>query len=224
LGYTLISVAPASPGRTGILKATREGAGGQEPVSVQVTCAADGVHVDANADSPLDVASENALPLGTMHQTSQLAAAGAPPPRVYFRRAFYALFTGMAEVAQRGEFPKPQGQMQVMMKPVAGLATTLEFGTEVTEVLPVRVEVVNTTTRTYTLEADKIVLLTPDGKRMQSLSANDNFPVAPLTSQKLSPGASLKGYLYYPLGSYTGARGVLTEEESQEREGFDVQF
>jgi len=225
LAYTVVAFTPAAPGGSGSLKGTREGVSGPEPVSVQIACLADGVHIDANAESPLDVASERALPLSSTHDASQLAASGALPPRVYFRRAFYALFTGMARAAARGEPPQPQGQMQVRIKPLIGLETKLEFGTEVIDVLPVRVEVVNTTERAYILEADKIVLLTPDGQRVKSLSTSDRaFPAPPLASQRLAPGASLKGYLYYPHGSYTAARGFLTEEEGQEREGFDVQF
>jgi hypothetical protein len=144
---------------------------------------------------------------------------------VQFSQAFYSRFKGTAEVARRGEEPKPQGQMQVVMRPLIGLETKLEFGSEVTQVFPVRVEVSNTTEHTYVLEADQIVLLTASGDRVKPLGESGSaFPARPLTSQTLAPGTSIKAYLYYPPGSYTGARGFIVEEESQEREGFDVQF
>lgn len=200
LGYTVTSFTPASASGAGVIKGARGAPLGQETVTVKITCDADGVHVDANSDNPL-LASED------------------------FRRGFYVLFKGMTDLAQHGEAPRPQGQVLVTIKPLVGLETKLEFGTEVTQVFPVRVEISNTTERTYLLEVDKIVLLTPSRERVRPLSAANGGSFARMiTSQALAPGANIKGYLYYPPGSYTGARGFLIEEESQEREGFAVQF
>ena len=69
------------------------------------------------------------------------------------------------------------------------------------------------------------MLVSIGGDRIKPLPEKDNaFPVRALTNQSVAPGGQLKGYLYYPLGTYTGARGALIEEKSQEREGFEVPF
>jgi hypothetical protein len=199
LGYTVTSFTPASAGGGGVVRGARERPVGQDTVAVKINCGADGVHV--NTDS-----------------------GGLLATNLEFPQAFFSRFKGMTDVVQRGEAPKPQGQVQVTMTPLIGLETKLEFGTEVTGVFPVRVEIFNTTERTYLLEADKIMLLTSSGERVKPLSATNGGSARMITSQTLAPGANVKGYLYYPPGSYTGARGFIVEAESQEREGFDVQF
>jgi hypothetical protein len=115
--------------------------------------------------------------------------------------------------------------MQVVVKPLVASEAEFEFGTEVTQVFPVRVEISNTTKRTYLLEAERIVLLTPSGERVKPfLPSQNELSARALASQTLAPGANVKGYLYYPPGSYTGARGFVVEKGSQEREGFVIQF
>lgn len=225
LGYTIRAFSPAKPGVPGTVNGVRASELGEEPVSVQITCAADGVHVDANAESPLDIAAENALPLSSTHTVSQGKISGVAPARVYFRRAFYAYFMGRMEAAARGESPTPQGQMQIKLTPITGMEATLEFGKPIVNLFTVRVEISNTTTRAYVVEVDKIVVFTPEGKRVPPVSADTAaLPVPPLATQQLAPGARLKGYLYYPPGSYRSARGGMIEKESQEHEGFDIQF
>lgn len=204
----MTSFTPASDGGEGEVKGVRKGSQGQETISVKITCGADAIHMDTDSDdNPLLDSEDFYLAI------------------IDFSRGFYAWFKGIAQDIQREEMPKPQGQVQVVMKPLVGLETKYEFGTEVTQVLPVRVEIFNTTERVYVLEADRIVLLTPSGERVKPLSASGSaFPARALTSQTLAPGANVKGYLYYPPGSYTGAQGFLVEGDSREREGFAVQF
>jgi hypothetical protein len=140
-----------------------------------------------------------------------------------FPHYFYERFLGMAEATQRIAYVPP-GQTRVTMKPLRGKDAIVEFGAEVTSVLPVRVEITNTTTRAYTYDTETVVLLTTEGKAVKPLTANTTaLPKPALSSQQLAPGASVKGYLYYPPGSYTGARGALIDEE-QEQEGFEVRF
>jgi len=40
----------------------------------------------------------------------------------------------------------------------------------------------------------------------------------------LQPGQTVTGYLFYPAGEYTSARTMLIDKETEEREGFSVQF
>jgi hypothetical protein len=69
------------------------------------------------------------------------------------------------------------------------------------------------------------MLVNISGERAKPLVEKDKaFPVHALENQSVAPGAKVTGYLYYPTGTYTGARGSLVEEKSQEREGFEVPF
>ena len=40
----------------------------------------------------------------------------------------------------------------------------------------------------------------------------------------LQPGQTVSGYLFYPAGQYTSARTTLVDKETDEGEGFSIQF
>ena len=88
----------------------------------------------------------------------------------------------------------------------------------------VEVEISNATAHAYTLKADKVTLRAASGERVKPLEAGDDTPTPVLTSQTIAPGANVRGYLSYPPGSYTGARGFLIQEQTQSNEGFSVNF
>ena len=88
----------------------------------------------------------------------------------------------------------------------------------------VEVEISNATAHAYTLKADKVTLRTASGERVKPLEASDDTPTPMLTSQTIAPGANVRGYLSYPPGSYTGARGFLIQEQTRSNEGFSVNF
>ncbi len=207
--YAVSSFTPATPTSPGVIEGSRpKPAGWDDTVRVTVSCSGE---AQAQGDYGL----------------SFLSTLGAQNRR--FPEYFFSRFTGMIDAAQRkerGEEKLPQGQMQVKLQPLTGFDTTVEFGQDLSSVLPVRVEILNTTTRWYTLEVERLYLLTAQGVRVPPMSgvSHSVYPKPPLDAQMIAPGATLKGYLYYPPGSYTGARGTLLEEESQEREGFEVQF
>jgi hypothetical protein len=201
LGYEVRAFTPASAGGKGVVRGARARPIGEDWASAWISCGGDGIHVTADGSG------------------------GLMAMNVQFSQSFYSRFKGHVEAARRGEEPKAQGQMQIVMEPLIGLKAKLEFGTEVTGIFPVRVEVSNTTNRTYVLDAEQMMLRTSSGDRVKPLSeGNGTFPARALTSQTVAPGTNIKAYLYYPPGSYTGARGSIVEKESQEREGFDVQF
>jgi hypothetical protein len=142
-----------------------------------------------------------------------------------FPEYFAVRFSALAELAEQGDAPPPVDQTQVVVTPLKGFERVLEFGAPVKAVFPVRVEAANTTAHTYILDIEQIILLTPTRERITPLEENESlFPAPSLSSQPLLPGAQIKGYLYYPEGSYTEARGFLVEKDSKEREGFSVQF
>ncbi len=88
----------------------------------------------------------------------------------------------------------------------------------------VEVEISNATAHTYTLKANKVTLRAASGERVKPLEASDDTPTPVLISQTIVPGANVRGYLSYPPGSYTGARGFLIQEQTQSNEGFSVNF
>ncbi len=88
----------------------------------------------------------------------------------------------------------------------------------------VEVEISNATAHAYTLKADKVTLRAISGERVKPLEASNDTPTPVLTSQTIAPGANVRGYLSYPPGSYTGARGFLIQEQTQSNEGFSVNF
>jgi len=52
LGYTITASSPATGSDAGMIHGARQNTEGQETVSVKITCGADGVRVDAEADIP----------------------------------------------------------------------------------------------------------------------------------------------------------------------------
>ncbi len=203
VGYTPTQLIIATPERQGLLEGTRLRQGGEDIARVRLTCTDDGV----------DVKSEY----------GGLAGFGAMNQR--FPEYFYERFIATTEILYRHKPYIPPDSVQVTVTPLEGFDSQLEFGHIVTDVLPIRIEIANTTNEPYLLEAEQFVLLTAAGEQVQALQPSTTpFPVSPLSSQMLGPGARLTGYLYYPPGSYTGARGVLVEKSSQERSGFNVYF
>ena len=203
VGYTPTQLVIATPERPGLLEGTRPRQDGQDIARVRLTCTDDGV----------DVKSEY----------GGLAGFGAMNQR--FPEYFYERFIATTEILYRYKPYVPPGSIQVRVIPLEGFDSQLEFGRSVADVLPVRIEIANTTDQPYLLESEQFMLLTAVGEPVKALQAGPTpFPVSPLSSRTLAPGERLTGYLYYPLGSYTSAQGVLVEESSQERSGFTVYF
>jgi hypothetical protein len=274
LGYKVASLTPATAEQAGEIKGIREGVWGeQEPVTVKVTCPADGPHVDAHPDiAPCEQGNrisrfaierqgyevkeftpaamgkagivkgekKGSAPLvitlfcsrneGVVMETSMdspllknkdffLAISD-------FERGFFAMFKGERSLIVSDQAPVLAGtQIQVMIKPLSSVESKIIFGADVMAVLPVQIEITNPTKRSYQVEADQVVLLTGSGRRVKPLTTSDKaFPAPAFTSKTIAPQSGAKGYLYFPPGTYTGARGALVEEQSQEREGFEVQF
>ena len=88
----------------------------------------------------------------------------------------------------------------------------------------VEVKINNGTDRAYLIKANKVSLRTESGERVRPLEANEDSPTPVLTDQTIAPGAEIRGYLSFPPGSYTGARGFLIEERTQANAGFSIDF
>jgi len=273
LGYTVTAFTPATDNTGGVLSASRAGLWGEkEPVTVTLTCATDGVHLNASPDVPPCEQGNRISRMAVEHRGFTVtqftpAAIGKPgivkgtkegeKPAVItiscepnqnvmmetsmdgplarhkdfyvtisnFYQGFYAIFKGERGLVAAEQIPASDNQMHVAMKPLNGTEMKIAFGTESKTYLPVQVEIANRTKRAYQFEVEQVMLMSSKGGRVKPLAeVKGGFPAQALASQTIAPGTSVKGYLYYPSGSYSGARGSFTEEKSHEREGFDVKF
>lgn len=205
-GYQVKEYTPAALGKAGIVKGEKKG---EPPLVITLFCSRNnGVVMETSMDSAV-----------LRNKDFYLAISD-------FERGFFAIFKGERSLIIADQAAAPVGnQVQVTMKPLSSVESKIIFGAEVTTVLPVQIEITNPTKRSYQVEADQVVLLTASGQRVKSLSENGKtFPAPAFTSKIVAPKSGVKGYLYFPPGTYKGARGALVEEQTQEREGFEVQF
>lgn len=203
-GYTVTKFTPAAVGKPGIVKGKKD----KEPeVFITLLCEGRMVSMDTSMDSPL---------LNTNEFYTAI---------VDFRRGFLATYKAQRGVVAPSPVAASADQIHVVMRPLSISDAKAALGSEISGMLTVQVEIANPTKRSYQLDTEKIMLVSIGGDRIKPLPEKDTaFPVRALTNQSVAPGGQIKGYLYYPLGTYTGARGALIEEKSQEREGFEVPF
>jgi len=203
LGYQVTEFTPAAVGKPGIVKGKKDG---QPEVYITLFCEGRMVTMDTSMDSPL---------LRNKDFYTALTD---------FRRGFFATYKAQRRFAVPSA-PPSGDQIQVTMRPLSKADAQAALGADLTTLVAVQIEITNPTKRTYQLDTEKIMLVNLTGERAKPLGDKDNtFPVPALGNQSVAPGAQVKGYLYYPVGAYTGARGSLVEEKSQEREGFEVPF
>jgi hypothetical protein len=243
LGFRITHCDPAAGVQRGTLKGEREGkpSGAEiERANVILDCTGAGVSLDAEEEGKL---------VG----------------QVDFKRGFFMSFVSVRQLAaQRAEMetkmaaralpPSLQrGDVRVLLEPVLGPSTKLDFGFDLhaAGVLPLRVRIDNLTARSYSLDPGEIRLTRTDRTRVAAMSVEDAAALVaeardpqtgrPLTSlgreriverlrqnlfvaRRLATGANAHGFLYFPAAEYTRGRVVLTEEESGETEGVAVEF
>ena len=235
--FTITGVEPAAVGHPGTVHGTREEAGSQQPVRVDVGCNGSSVDVVASEESRLYSSIE-------------------------FKRAFFLAFGAVADAQAReqadaqAEAALPLAQkrnkgLQVLLRPLPGFNSRLDLGIDMSQsgVLPVRVTITNSTPRSVRFSIDDIVLLRKDGARVQSVDpataaasvsshiAGGEGQAVPtpehikktLAEHALQPGTvsadqQRDGFLYFPAGDYTRGRATFEDVESEETEGFFVEF
>ena len=203
-GFTITTYTPATFMTAGVIAGEKEGA---EPTSITITCYIERnrVEMDTSEDSPVldNVAFYQALS--------------------DFQLGFFTTFNKVEE--RLASNPADQKRLYVTLRPLNSVDNQVVFGTKELAVLPLKVNISNLTQQTYMLETRKITLMDSSGKRVTPMSEGEtSFPAPSLTDRPIGPGASIQGYLYYPLGTYTGARGSLADQRNQEREGFSIEF
>lgn len=242
LGFSVTSFTPATMGHPGELKGTRDARtadGGPQSVTVSVTCAPTGPAVDAREDGKM---------LGQLEFKRAFFLSFTSTQHMDERRQEMAdkVAAGTAPASQQ-----PQG-LQVLVEPVRGQAAKLDFALDMAAagILPVKVRVTNATARAYSLNAEDVLLQRSDRARVAPISAAaaaarlsaakdangqpltslssaelaDQLGKASFTAKRINARGDASGYLYYPLGEYVRARVLITDIETEEAEGFAVEF
>ena len=224
MGYRVTSASRAAPGKTGAIQARQRRSGQTALVQVTIQCQPQDVVVDAGSLSILDVASPTPHPLVTDYHEREAPrlTQNRPPPTTYFRRAFYSLFHGLAAQVKRYG---PEGQVYVHIRPLPPMEAELLFGVHTPDIFIVAVEVANRTQQTYVFDTEQVHLLSAGGGTVRALAEKDAASLPPpMVSQALAAYVATHGYLYYPAGEYLSVQGTLTEVQSQERQGFQIEF
>jgi hypothetical protein len=241
MGFTVSAFMPATMGSPGQAKGVRESRndGAAENVTVTITCEPTGAAVDARDDGKL---------LGQVEFKRAFFLSFTSTQHMDERRR------EMAEKVAAGTAPasqQPQG-LQVLVEPVRGQAAKLDFEIDMAAagILPVRLRVMNATERVYSIVADDVQLIGRDRTRVAPISAaqavalvtraqdaqgqpltlltaaelTERLGRALFTSSRISARSDAAGYLYFPLGDYARARVRVTDVETEEAEGFAVEF
>lgn len=206
LGYSAASLQVASPGQPGHILATKEGA---KDGKVTITCTSGGAVVEPE---------KTGVPIPSL--------AGGERPNEFpqiFTQTFNILRNTQDVVAKQG----PEKGLTMTMTRLNSFESQIELGTDLpaSGVLPIKVVISNNTPRPYGFDASQVVLMSAGGGRVS--------PVAPPAAGQgktlqgditIQPGQTLTGYLFYPAGSYSSARTTFVDKETDEGEGFSVQF
>ena len=212
-GYAVTTYQPAALGGVGRIRAEKPE---QEPLDLTIACEVERnrVIIDTSSESPL-----------------MAAGSGFYDAFSDFQSGFATMFQAVVDEFAYRQSPHHQSQVanldqvQIGIVPLLPADMTRQFGDMPAGLLAARITVFNSTTDIYLLETDNIVLLADSGRRVKPASPSEHaLPQPPLANQTLTPGAYVEGYLFYPAGVYAGARGFLTEQRRQEREGFSVLF
>lgn len=186
----------------------------QYTATVTITCSNAGATFDAVTDEPL-------------------------PGSLTFKSDFARMVEAVA--ARRIQRPRiasrPETGVVIGIEPLRGSEAGSEFGVNLPAdgVTPVRISVDNRTDRTYAFAAARVRLENQEGGRVAPLTAAE---VAKRTggeaqqaiSERLIADATLaptdvvKGFLYFPAAAYRRATVVLIDQETEEDEGFSVEF
>jgi hypothetical protein len=207
LGYSAASLQVARPGQPGSILAKKEGA---PDGKVTITCNSTGAVVEPEKTGL-------AVP-------SLLGAAERPNefPQV-FTQTFNILRTQKEYELSQG----PGKGLSMTLTRLNSFESQMDLGADLpaSGVLPIRVEINNNTARPYGLDASKVYLMSAGGERVSPMASPAAGQGKALLGEiTLQPGQTMTGYLFYPAGHYSSARTTLIDKETDEGEGFSVQF
>ncbi|MBX3025918.1 hypothetical protein KF840_13505 [bacterium] len=240
MGYTVGAFEPATPGRDGTIRASRQarGSGEEQHMTVGIACGPGGVTLNASRDGVL--VEQMDTKRGFHHAFLNVQAMGAAQQQLEAQ-----MRAGTAPASQQ------RRDLRVVIAPLRGPGSKLEFPFDLAAagILPVRVDITNLTPRTYRLAPDAIRLQRRDRTRVAPLAVSaaaaqvaaarvggaplttmntaaiaDALAAHQFTATSIAPNGQQQGFLYFPLADYTSARAVLTDAESEEDEGVRVEF
>lgn len=229
---------PGSPGRLTAVGRDRRG-------EVTISCNDQGVTIDPTQTSMGDKIFERGIFLSVTGRSGLKMDRGdvtgrQKPPMT------------LAQAATEGA-PAPTGDVLVEVQPQRGFEAVLDFDADLAAagILPIRVTIRNGTKRTYAFALDGLTLRRKDsGDVATRLSPADaaaklaakagssgaqtevgNVESAKriivqkeLKAARLTPGASVTGYVYYPVADYDRAKIQMTDVAAEEMESFLVEF
>ena len=221
MGYDVQSVVPPTPERTGEIRALRHtgwytGDGGDSyGVAVRLHCNDHGSVLEAASEEPLS-------------------------GRLAFKRDFEKELNVV--LSRRVNRPRVEARQQkaglrVSIQPLGGKAAAEQMGSSpgVSGLTPISIRIVNDSPRSYRFTAQRVRLLSEEGKSARPLTKagvesrltpawKDRVTETWLADGTVLPGTTVEGYLYVPAAAYRRAKISLTESESEEAEGFSVEF
>lgn len=210
MGYTITETTKATPGTPGMIIASLTEGTSTRGLMVSVACTTLGAEVEAKSDqtglSDLNFASE-------------------------FRRNFDVVTTN--RVPPR---PPAQSGVDVLVTPERS-SDLADLGVDLSSagILAVSVRITNHTPRVYRFQIKGVRLQTAAGERVAALR-NDALvaqvgsdPAAALQQkavhdQDIKPNETASGLLFFPFNSYSRARVELIDKQSEEAEGFSIEF
>ncbi len=241
MNMKVTSFSQARPGRPGTIKAVGRDRSG----SVSIVCDETGVHVDPQQTSMGERMFERGVFLSVTGRSGLKMDRGAVTGRE-------APVGDLAQSVTDGD-PAPSGSVLVEVQPQKGFETVLDFDADLASagILPVKVTIRNGTKRVYTFALDGLVVRLRDSSdaatRLTAVDAAARLAAKAgsggaqtdlgnvesakrimidkeLKGAKLTPGASVSGYAYYPVGDYDRAKINLMDVAAGEPESFMVEF
>lgn len=234
------SFTQAQPGRPGYLTAV----GRDRRGTVSINCdAPGGVKIDPNQTSMGDRTFERGIFLSVTGRSGLKMDRGAVTGRD-------KPVGDLAQAVAEGD-AAPSGSVLVEVQPQRGFETVLDFDADLASagILPIQVTIRNGSKRAYTFALDGLTLrLRASGETAARMSAGDaalrvaakaessktgigNVESAKkimvdkeLKAAKLPPGASVTGYVYYPVADYERAKIQMMDVAAGEMESFLVEF
>lgn len=242
MNMKVTSFSQAQPGRTGHLTAVGRDRKGE----VTITCnPGQAVVIDPQQTTMGDRSFERGVFLAVSGRSGlrmdRGQVTGRDKPNV-----------NLAQAVIEGD-PTPNGAVLVEVQPQRGFETVLDFDADLASagILPVRVTIRNGSKRAYSFALDGLVLRRRDNGDLatrlspkdaaaqlaakagsggsQTVSGNvesaaNIMVVKELKGAKLPPGASVTGYVYYPVADYERAKIQMLDVAAGEMESFLVEF
>ena len=151
------------------------------------------------------------------------------------RLGFDRRFSAAIDAAAQRQQPRVRGDTArgVLVDIEAGASDSVADGPAASPTVAtcraVRVKIENRTERRYRFRRDQVRLVSQEGQRLTALDGSEEKPGARMgetlaSEATIEPNSTLEGVLYFPATTYRRGTVVLIDAESDEPEGFSVEF